>query len=146
MADVAGPLYVDASAFVKVYVPEAQSGVVERAVKGRRDLVVSDLCITETISAIARQRREGRLVLRVAQEAYRRILDEVEAGLFLPAPLTALTHRQAERLLLSIEGVPLRAADALNLALAVGGEAASIITFDQRLKDAASRIGLVALP
>ena len=146
MAEAPGPLYVDASAFVKVYVPEPGSEMVERAIKGRRDLVVSDLCITETISAIARQRRERRLALGVDQHAYRRILNDVDAGLFLPAPLTEAIHREAERLLLSIEGVPLRPADALNLALATGAEAASVITFDQRLHDAAARIGLAVLP
>lgn len=146
MAEASGPLYVDPSAFVKVYVPEPGSEVVERALKGRRDLVVSDLCITETISAIARQRRQGRLGRGVDQHAYRRILDEVDAGLFLPAPLTAATHREAERLLLSIEGVPLRAADALNLALATASEAAAIIAFDERLRQAAVRIGLAVLP
>jgi hypothetical protein len=141
-----GPLYVDASAFVKVYVPEPGSELVERAMKGRRDLVVSDLCITETISAIARQRREGRLGLGVDQHAYRGILDDVDAGLFLSAPLTAAVHREAERLLLSIDGVPLRAADALNLALATASEAAAIIAFDQRVRQAAGRIGLAVLP
>jgi predicted nucleic acid-binding protein len=141
-----GPLYIDASAFVKVYVPEADSRLVERLMQGRRDLVVSDLCITETISALARQRREGLLGEGVDQRAYLKILDHREAGLFLPAPLTTATHREAERLLLSIEGVALRAADALNLALATTSEAAAIIAFDQRLRQAAGRIGLAVLP
>ena len=146
MAAPPGPLYIDASAFVKVYIPEPDSHVVERLMQGRRDLVVSDLCITETISALARQRRKGLLGEGVDQRAYLKILDHREAGLFLPAPLTTATHREAERLLLSIEGVPLRAADALNLALATGAEAATMITFDGRLAAVARRIGMAIAP
>jgi predicted nucleic acid-binding protein len=141
-----GPLYIDASAFVKAYVPQAGSDLVEELTQGRRDLVVSDLCITETISALARQRRNGRLARGVDQRAYLKILGHRDAGLFLPAPLTAATHREAERLLLSIEGLPLRAADALNLALATGAEAATMITFDGRLAAVARRIGMAIAP
>jgi predicted nucleic acid-binding protein len=60
--------------------------------------------------------------------------------------LISATHREAERLLLSIEAVPLRAADALHLALAVGGDAASLMTYDQRLAEAGRAIGLGVFP
>ena len=60
--------------------------------------------------------------------------------------LLGATHREAERLLLVVQTVPLRAADALHLALAIAGDAASIVTFDRRLADAARSVGLAAFP
>jgi len=55
-------------------------------------------------------------------------------------------HREAERLLLVMDGVSLRAADALHLALASLSGAAAIVTYDRRLAEAAARIGLNSLP
>ena len=58
---IAGPVYVDASAWVKLYVQEAHSDAVNSALLGRRDLFVSDLGATEVASALGRACREGRL-------------------------------------------------------------------------------------
>ena len=54
-------------------------------------------------------------------------------------------HRRAERLMLSL-AVPLRALDALHLATALDSGAATIVTFDPRLRDAASSQGLFVAP
>ena len=58
---------------------------------------------------------------------------------------TPPVHRRAERLLLTSHA-PLRALDALNLALAVDVEAATLVTYDARLAEAAAAHGLVVLP
>jgi predicted nucleic acid-binding protein len=55
--------------------------------------------------------------------------------------LTPPVHRRAERLLLTLT-VPLRTPDALNLAAALDAEAATVVTFDPRLRDAAISQGL----
>jgi predicted nucleic acid-binding protein len=55
----------------------------------------------------------------------------VTAGL-----LTLPIHRRAERLMLSLSTPP-RALDALHLATALDAEAATVVTFDPRLRDAA---------
>jgi predicted nucleic acid-binding protein len=55
-------------------------------------------------------------------------------------------HRRAEHLLLALEGTSLRAADALHLALATSGRAASLATFDTRLAAAARARGLAVYP
>jgi predicted nucleic acid-binding protein len=52
------------------------------------------------------------------------------------------THREAERLLLALKDVPMRAADALHLALATTAGAAAVVTFDHRLEEAARAVGL----
>jgi hypothetical protein len=49
-------------------------------------------------------------------------------------------------LLLTLTGTSLRAADALHLALATSGQAASMASFDVRLGAAAHTIGLATYP
>jgi predicted nucleic acid-binding protein len=61
------------------------------------------------------------------------------------AELTPPIHRRAERLMLSL-AIPLRALDALHLATALDAEAATVVTFDPRLRDAASSQGVFVVP
>jgi predicted nucleic acid-binding protein len=145
-AGLSGPIYCDASALIKLYVPEEGSDELNRTILGRGDLLISDLSITEIVSSLSRRRREGALTSSVAVRLHRAILGHAEKGLYRRVELFAATHRDAERLLLSAEAVPLRAADALHLALAVSGEAASVLTYDRRLSDAARSIGLAVFP
>ncbi len=144
--ELSGPLYCDASALVKLYVPEKESNELNQIVEGRRDLLVSDLSITEIVSSLSRRRREGALTAPILARLHRAILGHVEAGVYRRVELIPATHREAERLLLSVETLPLRAADALHLALAISGDAASLLTYDRRLADAGRLIGLNAFP
>lgn len=137
-----GPIYCDASALVKLYLPEPESGQVNRLVQGRRDLIVSDLAVTEIVSSIARRWRDGVVDRETVTRLQRVILADLDGDLFQRADLTPSTHREAERLLLSLSTVPLRAADALHLALAVTHRAMTMLTFDRRLADAAQAAGL----
>ena len=60
--------------------------------------------------------------------------------------LTSEVHRHAEHFLMTLSEVPLRAADALHLALATTARAASMASFDPRLAAAARSVGLVVYP
>ena len=60
--------------------------------------------------------------------------------------LTRDVHRRAEHFLLSLTETPLRAADALHLALATSARAASLASFDARLSAAARAVGLATYP
>ncbi len=144
--DWTGPLYLDASALAKLYLPEPGSDALDAALRDRSDLIVSDLAITEIVSAISRRRREGSLPALSVLRLHRKILADIESGLFVRSELIPEVHREAERLLLAIDNVALRAADALHLALASLSGASAIVTYDLRLTDAAIRIGLNALP
>ena len=141
-----GPLYCDASALLKLYLPEPGSDEFNRAVEGRDDLLASDLAVTEIVSAVARRVRDGGLTHVDAARIHRAIVTALDDGLYRHLELTRPVHRQAERLLLSGGGVPLRAADALHLALAVSAGAASMATFDARLGGAARLLGLAIYP
>ncbi len=142
---LSAPAYLDASALVKLLVPEPESDALNAALVGARDVVISDLALTETASALGRRRREGVLT----QAEMRRVYREAEhlAESCRGGELTPPVHRRAERLLLGAQAVPLRALDALHVALALEAGAATIVTYDPRLREAAASQGLfVAAP
>ena len=136
-ATLAGPLYCDASALAKLFLPEAGSSELNDRLAGRDDVLISDLAVTEVASALARRMRESDLPSGAARRVYRRILATVAEGAFRRVDLLASTHRDAERLLLASGATPLRAADALHLALALGAGAGTVLTFDRSLARAA---------
>lgn len=140
----AEPLYLDASALVKLFVPEPESDMLNRSLVGAEDVVLSDLAVTEMASALGRRVREGKLLVARA----RRLQREAEklAAACRRVELTPPIHRRAERLLLSSREVPLRALDALHLATALDVNAATVVTFDPRLRAAASAQGLFVAP
>lgn len=139
----AEPIYLDASALVKLFVPEEQSDALNQALAGLTDIIVSDLALTEMASALGRRTREQRLTREEAQRLYREAskLHAVSQH----AELTPPIHRRAERLMLSLT-MPLRALDALHLATALDAEAATVVTFDPHLRDAAMSQGLFVAP
>jgi predicted nucleic acid-binding protein len=139
----AEPVYLDASALVKLFVPEAESDELNQALTGLTDVIVSDLALTEIASALGRRTREHLLTREQAQRLYREASKLHAASHH--AELTPPIHRRAERLMLSLP-IPLRALDALHLATALAAEAATVVTFDPRMRNAASSQGLFVAP
>lgn len=139
----AEPVYLDASALVKLFVPEAESDELNQALAGMTEVIVSDLSLTEMASALGRRARQQLLTRDEAQRLYR------EASKLLTsarhAELTPPIHRRAERLMLSLS-IPLRALDALHLATALDAEAATVVSFDPRLREGAASQGLFVAP
>ena len=146
MVPLPGPVYLDASALGKLYLPEPGSDELNAAIVGRRDVLVSELAVTEVVSSLCRRRRDGALTPGLVVRLQRAIRDDLAAGFFRRAELMPATHRKAERLLVSLDSIPLRAADALHLALALGEEAASVLTYDRRLGEACRAMGLAVFP
>ena len=149
MADPAsaimGPVYCDASALAKVYLREPDSKDIDSLLAGRRDVIISELTITEVISSIARRRREGAIPATTAAQIRGTILADLEAGSFLRSDLTPETHREAEKLLLAAS-VALRTLHALHVAGAVLARAASVAAYDRRLREGAASVGLFLYP
>jgi predicted nucleic acid-binding protein len=135
-------IYIDSSALAKLYVPEPESDALDAFLRGRRDLLISELAITEVLSAVARKRREGMLNESQAFEIRDAVLSDADSGSFCRLDLSPLIHRQAERLLLQVESLALRTLDALHVALALHGSATYIVTFDARMRVAALHAGL----
>jgi predicted nucleic acid-binding protein len=126
--------------------PEPGSAEFNRTVQGRDDLLVADLAVTELVSALSRRLREGALTRDVAGRVQRAIVRDLDDGVYRRVELTRDVHRRAEHFLLSLTATPLRAADALHLALATSTRAASMASFDVRLGAAARAVGLAVYP
>lgn len=131
---------------MKLYWPESGSHEFNRTVEGRDDLLVSDLAVTETISALSRRMREGATTPEAIHRVQQAIVARLAGGSGQRVELTRQTHRQAEYLLVTLTATPLRAADALHLALATSARAASMASFDVRLRAAARAVGLAIYP
>ena len=114
--------------------------------EGRDDVLVSDLAVTEIMSALARRLRQGSLARQATRRLQHAILGRLDDGLYHRVELTGDVHRRAEQFLLSLPETSLRAADALHLALATSARAASLASFDARLTAAARAVGLAIYP
>ena len=114
--------------------------------EGRDDVLVSDLAVTEIMSALARRLRQGSLARQATLRLQHAILGRLDDGLYHRVEFTGDVHRRAEQFLLSLPETSLRAADALHLALATSARAASLASFDARLTAAARAVGLAIYP
>lgn len=136
----------DTSAIVPLCVTEPATAAVRKLTDSDPSLVVWWASRTECISAVARRRREGHLSLSTERRAGE-LLTALSAAWSVIQPSDALRSR-AERLL----GVhPLRAADAFQLAAALlwsQGETWGhhVVSFDQRVREAAAKEGFSVLP
>lgn len=135
-------IYLDSSALAKLYVPESESDRLDSFLRGRRGLMISELAITEVLSAVARRKREGALTADQALEIRDALLADANSGSFERLDLSPVVHREAERLLLSTDSLSLRTLDVLHIALAFSGAATHIVTYDVRMRAAAGQAGL----
>ena len=114
--------------------------------EGRDDLLVSDLAVTEAVSALARRLRQSQVTLGIARRIQHALVARLDEGMFRHVEMSPEVHRRAEHFLLSLPRTPLRAADALHLALATTAGASSVASFDARLRAAARAVGLATYP
>jgi predicted nucleic acid-binding protein len=136
------PVYLDTSALAKLYVQEAESDELDSALVGRRDILISELTLTELTSAIVRRAREGALEAAVARRIYQQLFRDVRAGEYRLLDLTPATHREAERLLMTIgRHAPIRAGDSLHLAIAALANARALVTYDRQMHAVAVALG-----
>jgi len=126
----------------KIYVQEPDSDALDAALTGRRDLLISELALTELTAALARRMREGQVDAAAGRRIYQQLLRDVRAGEYRLLDLTSATHREAERLLLTLgRHAPLRAADSLHLAAAALADDRALVTYDRLLHAAALAMG-----
>jgi len=135
-------IYLDSSALAKLYLPEDESDRLDALLQGRRGLTLSELAITELLSAVARRKREGLVDAEQALQIRDAVLADADSGAFELLDLDPTVHREAERLLLSTDSIPLRTLDALHVALALSGSTSHVITFDARMRAVALQVGL----
>jgi predicted nucleic acid-binding protein len=123
-----GVTYVDSSAIVKLVVREPESSALRRHLQRRQPLVSSALARTEVIRALLPL---GETALQRGEEALRRIE----------------LLRVNDRVLRSagvLEPADLRSLDAIHLASAqqFGTDLRQVVTYDERMLEAAQELGL----
>ena len=135
-------LYLDTSALVKLYVKEAHSAHVRRAVE-RADVVASSrVAYPEARAALARRRREGAFTERGLRSALAAL--DRDFGSIVVLELSGRLAREAGEL---AERRALRGFDAVHLVSAIElgrltGLVPAFLAYDQRLVDAARDEGL----
>jgi hypothetical protein len=120
-------LYLDSSAIVKLVVREPETGDLVEAVRADHTVVTSALAVTEVIRAVA---RSGTRAVRAEAVLDGIALIPIDEGILRAA--ASLAPRD------------LRTLDAIHLAsaLSFGRDLASLVTYDQRLAEAATGAGI----
>ena len=141
-------VYLDTSALVKLYIEEEGTARVIALTADRDEVqvVVLDIALIESRSAVRRRQREGDISDADADRILKQIEEDAAAS-FLLQPSTSAVMEEAARL---IDRHPLRAYDALQLAgcLVVRHDLPGPLTFvcaDTRLCEAAGLEGVVTL-
>src|SRR2546421_9292621 len=120
--------YLDSSAIVKLAIEEPQSAALRRYVRRRRPLMSSALARAEVARALL---LEG----EVGIERGKAVLDRIDMVRVNNRVLTAAG---------SLLPVELRSLDAIHLATAqeLGRDLGQVITYDERMVDAARQLGI----
>lgn len=133
-------MYIDTSLLVPYYCPEVLSRVAERTLRADPRPTVSDLVEVELFSALARKVRAREMAARDATRAGTQFLEHLEGRLYTRLAVQR-AHYETARGWVARFTVPLRALDALHLALAAG-EGLRLATADRALSRAAKRLGV----
>jgi uncharacterized protein len=134
-------MYIDTSLVVPYYCPEALSRVAERTLRGDRGPAVSDLVEVEFFSALGRKVRAREMAATDAVRAGERFLDQLQAGFYARIAVQRRHYEAARGWLARFTTLPLRALDALHLALA-DREGLRLATADQDLARSAKSVGI----
>ena len=135
-------IYVDTSALVPYYCPEALSDAAQRFLASQNELAISDLEEVELFSALAKKVRAGEMGRKDAQRVRATFQIHLESGLYVRLPVERRHFATAREWLTALRP-PLAALDALHLAVAAG-QPCPIVTVDASLARAARAIGVAA--
>ena len=135
-------VYLDTSALIQLYVPEAFSSEVERLVADVDVLVISRLSMLEWHCAMSRRLRAGLITkayLNIARTEFTRHLTE---AYFHIVPFDDALLIDALRVLDSVKPVPLRTLDAIHLTAARNAGVTRLATADRVMADGANKLNL----
>jgi predicted nucleic acid-binding protein len=134
-------IYLDTSVVVALLTPEERSPIaLDWFGQCRDSLISSDWLITETHSALGLKQRHHGLSPQARQAAGEQFVRLLQGGVEL-RPLDRGRFRQAAELLQD-PALGLRAGDALHLAVALHSRCTQLASFDGRMQQAATALGL----
>lgn len=128
-------LYVDSSALLKRVFVETQSSTVREILRTRN--ANGDLIATSELAWV----EVSRALLRAGVRDVDAELSAAFAGV-APQPMDSVVMTRAR----TIDPASLRSLDAIHLSAAISLGVTEMLTFDQRLTDAAESVGVKAIP
>lgn len=134
--------YLDTSVVAKRYLAEPGSDEVDRFLAARSRVLISRLTVLELRCVLARRRRSGSIGADYEQHALAAMSADIRSGWFEVEPLVDRHAVEAFDLISELREHPLRALDALHIAIARGVGARLLATADRRMADAAQALGM----
>ena len=135
-------VYLDTSALIKLYVPEAFSTEVENFVAQADALVISRLSVLEWHCAMSRRLRTGMITEDYLNTARTEFTRHLADDYFRIVPFDDSVMIDALQVLDSVKPVPLRTLDALHLTAVRHANVTRLATADHVMADAASKLNL----
>lgn len=135
-------VYVDTSALIKRYITESNSDEFDAFFMANTPLAISRLTLVEIRSTLARRRRNGEIGTHLAGQAMEEVRIDIQDGALEVHPVADDQVTQALHLISRVAPLPLRALDALHLAIASNLRIPDFATADRQQADAAQVLGL----
>ncbi|MDA8425490.1 MAG: type II toxin-antitoxin system VapC family toxin [Treponema sp.] len=130
-------IFLDTSAFAKLYIEEYGSGEIGDLVRKADSLVVSAIVLPETLSALRRLVREGKITeadYGLVKERLCRDIADIE--------VVSISDETIGKAVAVIERSPIRTLDALHIGAALAEGGSLFVTADSRQAEAARAAGL----
>lgn len=139
-------MYLDSCIFVKLLSPEPDSVMFSQYCAGRT-LHTSELAWTEVFAALLAKERAGKIPAALGERAVERFQSLVARGIVNLLPMNRVALNKANGVLKQCHpDIPLRTLDAIHVASADLCQQFPVVTTDQRMRDAAARLGLPVFP
>lgn len=139
-------IFLDTSAFAKLYVPESESAALRRLVEAEDEVVASELVRVELTSVFLRRWREGKWSQADFLAAVRQFSSDDLGGFWTWVPLNSAIIEAAAKTYTTLPAEKfLRSADCLHLVTAVQQNFSEIYTYDVQQTAAAPSLGLNAV-
>ena len=139
-------IYLDTSSLTKAYVSELGSDEVRQLLERTSESIyISSLSLVEFRCALARRTRALTLTDAESQRIWASFEGDVDDGVFDVLPVDNDDHINARRLIDAVAPLPLKALDALHLAIVRRARAllgTSFVTSDAQQAAAASALGI----
>ena len=135
-------VYLDTSALLKRYIPEANSEAFDAYFIDRAPASISRLGLVETRCALARKRRSRQISPEREKAAMNEIRTDIQDGILVIYPVGDTHFAEGLHLIDKIAKVPLRSLDALHLAIARSLDVHELATADAVMRRAAQALGI----
>lgn len=138
--------YIDTSALLKAYIPEGGSDAFVTWMESEHEPCISPLSIVEMRCAVARRARAGLISTRRGTSVLADFDAERRAARYRELDWPVAVFESVPQVLGRVSPIPLRALDALHLAVAKHFRCTGFATADRVQGEAAHRLGFIVYP